>query len=407
MERDVRVRKKVNRHMCAMQGGVVGCTGVIAAYAVILLQWKAFSATEIGIATALSSVAGIFLQPLVAAFSNRHPGLSLKTIMAGLEAIGLAAAVVLYFVSTPLVLVMALFIVSFVITASLNTFIGAFAMEFENRGMPVNFGIARGIGSICYALIGFGMGQLVEWLGPQSILPAYVVVMLATIVFTTRHITPEKAIPAPKQNQEEAPQARRVKTGELLRGRPELLLFFLALFCISYNHTALDSYQVNVIQELGGSTANYGTMMMIMGLCEIPSLFLCNRLMRRFGCGNMITLAMAVFLAKDIMLLAAGNVTLVYVAQICNLSTVGMYMPAMVYLINELVGAESNVSAQAFFVGIGTGLGRVLGNLAGGALIDAGGTHAMLIANIGVIAIGIVLMRGFLAGIHRKGLAIR
>ena len=39
MEREVRVRKKVNRHMCAMQGGVVGCTGVIAAYAVVLLQW--------------------------------------------------------------------------------------------------------------------------------------------------------------------------------------------------------------------------------------------------------------------------------------------------------------------------------------------------------------------------------
>ena len=403
-----KVQRKVNRHLYAMQGTTVGYTGVIAAYAVVLLQSKHLNATEIGIAIALCSAFGIFLQPLVAAFSNRHRNVSLKTIMAFLDLISLVGAAALYFATSPLVLVIVIFVVTSSISTSMLTFIGAYAMEFENRGMRVNFGISRGIGSLAYALIGFVMGQIVDLYGPKTILPAFAIILILATIMTARHITPEQAMPTPVSEDiiEDKPSVK-VKARDLIKGKPCMILLFLALFCISYNHTALDSYQVNIVQELNGSTGNYGTVMMIMGLCEIPSLFLCNRLMRRFGCGNMITAAMIAFLIKDVLLITAQDVSTIYVAQICNLSTVGMYMPAMVYFINELVDPGSNVSAQAFFVGVGTGLGRVLGNVAGGALIDAGGTFAMLISNIAVIAVGLLLMRSSLAVMHKKGIMIR
>lgn len=402
-----KMRKKVNRHLYAMQGSFVGSTGILMGYSVVLLQSKNLNPTEIGVAMALSTAFAIFLQPLVAAFSNRHRNVSLKTVMAFLNLVGLIGAAGLYFITSQMALVTLCYVVIAAICNSMLTLIGAYAMEFENRGMKVNFGISRGVGSLAFAIVGFIAGQIIENFGARWILPMYGAIMVVVIWTTARHITPKEAMPTPAQGDVIETASVKIKARELVRGKPYMVLFFLALFCISYNHTMLDSYQVNVIQSVNGSTSNYGTMMLIMALCEMPSLFLCNRLMKRFGCGAMITGAMIMFLAKDVLLILAQDVTLIYIAQACNLGTVGMYMPAMVYMTNELVEPEYNVSAQAFFAGVGAGLGKVAANMSGGVLIDMGGVHAMLAATIGTILVGLVLMRRSMWAMRKKGLAIR
>ena len=147
-----KVQRKVNRHLYAMQGTTVGYTGVIAAYAVVLLQSKHLNATEIGIAIALCSAFGIFLQPLVAAFSNRHRNVSLKTIMAFLDLISLVGAAALYFATSPLVLVIVIFVVTSSISTSMLTFIGAYAMEFagEFRYFQGNWLIGIRVNRVCH-----------------------------------------------------------------------------------------------------------------------------------------------------------------------------------------------------------------------------------------------------------------
>lgn len=82
-------------------------------------------------------------------------------------------------------------------------------------------------------------------------------------------------------------------------------------------------------------------------------------------------------------------------------------MPAMVYFTNELVDAESNVSAQTLIAGVASGIGRVIGNMVGGTLIDVGGTQLMLLVTVAVMAVGILLMFTTMGMLHKRGMHIR
>lgn len=407
MEADKRMQKKVNTQFCFMQGGYVGANAVLFGYAVVLLQSKNLTATEAGLALALCSIASIFIQPIVAAISNKFRGIPLNHLMGYTGIVVLIGSVGLYFLDSPITAVMLVFIITSAIAMGSMTFIGAFAMQFENRGMEVNYGIARGVGSICYALLGFATGFLVDEFGAGMIMPFYCVFVVGVIIIDFAHITPEKAMPVPQIYEEKKKEGPKKRALDLIKGKPYMVVFFLAILCINVNHMVLDSYQVSIIQELGGSTSNYGTVMLIMALCELPSLFLFKRLAKRFGCGKMLIAGMVAFALKDIALFLSPTVELVYICQVFNVCTVGVYMPAMVYFTNELVDAESNVSAQTLIAGVASGIGRVIGNMVGGTLIDVGGTQLMLLVTVAVMAVGILLMFTTMGMLHKRGMHIR
>ena len=406
---DQKMQKKVNTQFCFMQGSYVGGNAVLFGYAVVLLQSKSLTATEAGLALALCSVASIFIQPAVAAISNRFRRIPLNHLMGYISIIVLLGSIALYFIDAPMLAVMIVFILTASIEMSVMTFIGAFAMQFENRGMGINYGASRAVGSICYALLGFAMGWLVDEFGAGAILPVYCALVVVIILVGFLHITPDKAMPLPRPEEWETKKAEEPKRKaiDLIRGKPFMILYFLAILCINVNHMVLDSYQVSIVQEQGGSTGNYGTVMLIMAFCELPSLFLFKRLARRFGCGKLLIAGMLAFALKDVALFLSPSVEWVYISQVFNLCTVGVYMPAMVYFTNELVDAESNVSAQTLIVGVAGGIGKVVGNFMGGALIDMGGTRLMLVGTFLIMVAGVGLMLATMGALRRHGIQAR
>ncbi len=68
-------------------------------------------------------------------------------------------------------------------------------------------------------------------------------------------------------------------------------------------------------------------------------------------------------------------------------------MPAAVYYSNLIAPKDSAVQAQALFGGVAMGVGRIIGNLLGGVIIDGAGLKAMLIFSAAFVFFGLILMQ--------------
>lgn len=381
--------RKVNISYAVLQTFYIASNSVLFGFAVVLLQSRGFSNTQIGIALAVSSVLQVFFQPALAAFMERMRRLSLNAAIAAVMLLTLVLCFVLFVTRSPLVLVFVIFVLAGAFAVLPQAMIGALAMEFENSGTPILYGVARGCGSLGYAVMGYFMGRVIERFGAGSILIVYMVMLATTILLTLLHpkVPREQRAVAAKEKEEP------VRISAVLRQNRTLLCFFIAVIAICYNHGLLDSYQVSIVQAVGGSTADYGTVMFVMALSELPVMFLYNGIKKKISVATLMSIAYIAFIAKVGILLLAEDVEAVIAAQLCNAFTLGLYLPSIVYFTNMITNRRETVVAQSLIGGTAFGVGRVAGNLMGGSLLDIGGVGAMLVSCIVVAAAGFILMR--------------
>ena len=111
-----------------------------------------FSNTQIGIIAATAGIMSALLQPVLAGYADRPDSPSLKKIIQILYVIQLLLGIGLFF-SRTLILTGLLYGISIALLQLMTPFINALGMESINQGQKLNFGLARGMGSVAYAVI--------------------------------------------------------------------------------------------------------------------------------------------------------------------------------------------------------------------------------------------------------------
>ena len=111
-----------------------------------------FSNTQIGIIAAAAGIISALLQPVLASYADRPDSPSLKKLIQIFYMIQLLLGVGLFF-SRSLILTGLLYGISIALLQLLTPFINALGMESINQGQQLNFGLARGMGSVAYAII--------------------------------------------------------------------------------------------------------------------------------------------------------------------------------------------------------------------------------------------------------------
>ena len=126
----------------------------------------------------IAAVAGIMsalLQPVLAGYADRPDSPSLKKIIQILYVIQLLLGIGLFF-SRTLILTGLLYGISIALLQLMTPFINALGMESINQGQKLNFGLARGMGSVAYAVICYVLGIITVKAGVLSI-PASVTII--------------------------------------------------------------------------------------------------------------------------------------------------------------------------------------------------------------------------------------
>ncbi len=391
LNREITLTQKVNLQFAAIQSSFWISFLPLGGFAAALLQSKNFTDTEIGIILAMQSIAAIIAQPVISAFAGKHPRIPLKKIVMAMMIAGAAVSSLLYFMPHLFVPAILIFSVIGMTQMSAPAFVNAIAMQITHSGIKVNYGVARGIGSISFALAGVVLGKLVDLSSINVIIPFGVIAGLLVCVSLSRIYSPPST---------EAPAADMAKPGEMprtslwafLRRNKIYTGFCIASVFVFACHASISTYLPNIMDSLGGTITDQGITRSIAAAFELPIMFVYSILSRRISSHKLLTFSALSFFLKAVATMFAPSVAILFLVQAFQMPAFGLYTPSAVHFSDHSVSDADRIRAQAISMVASFGIGNVIGNLLSGAIIDIWGLKIMLSVSSVLGLIGFLIM---------------
>lgn len=380
---------KLNLNLAMIQGFYWMAYCCSSSFASVFLLSKDFDNREVGVVLALANVFAVFLQPVVAAYADRSKKVTLKQILCIAAFATTCFSGVLLFIPNVFGLIAILFILIVTGIFVIQPLISALAFEFINRGISVNFGVTRGIGSLSFALFSFALGALIEKKGPGVIpLVSFLLIgglFLGVVIITDSRkmkttssiINQETSIKEDKRKKEEVTKDSGFFS--FIKTYRKFLGYLLGILFLFAYHTMFNNYLVHVVTRAGGTSLQMGTTIFIAAIWELPVMGLFGWVLKKTGIRSILYCSAAAFFIKALSGLFAVNMGLLYANQILQMFAFALIIPASVYYVNIIMKEKDRVKGQAYTTTAMTA-GGVIGNLLGGTLLDISGVFSMLIA---------------------------
>ena len=342
--------------------------GLMFSFASVYLLDRGFSNSQIGVilgaAYALSAVA----QPLVAALFNRS-GVRLSTGMACFYAV--AAALTVLVLALPLqggalaVLIVCIFMLQSTMQPSLNSMHRGYAL----RGVEVNFGFARGMGSAAYSVMCALVGRILYRFSPRMLPALYLATMLLMIVCLLAFRAPSFTAGVP--------EGEKRSREPLLRRYPRFALLLLGVSLLSTVHIFIDNFMLQIVRNVGGGSAQQGVVIAIAAMTELPAMVLYGRLSRRMGGGRVLCMAAWVWVVKDVLTALATSPAMLCAISLLQFASYAFYVPAVVEYVSDTLPRQDFLAGQAL-VGTAFTLGSLAATFIGGWMLDLLGVRGAL-----------------------------
>lgn len=371
----------------------------INSFAAVYLQAKHFENTQIGFILSFAAILSLLLQPLVASFADKSKKITLRYMMLMLMFMVLGLALLLYFLPDSFLLITVIYILINAVEYTINPLFNSLAMEYMNQDVPMNYGLARGTGSIAFAVMSFYLGLLVDKFGADVILPVflicYVFVILSTFLF-------KEDLPSFLKEQKDLLGLAVQEEGNEKKEASGLLSFFLdhklymVMLCgvamIFYSHVLINTYLINIMENVGGGSSDMGISLSIAAALELPTMALFIYIVRKINGSLLIKISAFFFFIKTLLTLLAPNVAMVHFSMSLQLIAFALFTPASIYYVNDLIEKENRVKGQSMLGVANIGIAGTLANLTGGRLLDTYGVFSMLLIGTVVTAVGFLLI---------------
>ena len=388
--------------------------GVVGSFASAFLLAKGCTNAEIGIILAVGNILAVFLQPLIADFADRSKRLSLMGITQLSTALLMVLTVMQFAIRGKSAALWLVYILIMAWMTTLQPLINSLAFKLEETGTHINFGACRSVGSLAYALLCGIMGTLVETKG-VDVLPLsgeiVLLMLLISLVAVKKQFgrmmsetdeTPGapagfiRENPSGQENdEEEINLARFVKRNKLF------VVLNLAVVGVFFNNAILNNFMLQIVEGVGGTSEDMGRIFSVMAFLEIPALFFFDKIRRRFSCQFILKFAAISFTLKILMIYLAKSVAMIYVAHLLQTFSFGLFLPAMVSFIGEVMAKGEAVKGQALYTVMVT-VSSMLASVLGGIMLDLWGPGFMLLVSTVITACGAVVVCAIVGRIHKK-----
>ena len=144
---------RMNAHYALIQGLFWGGYATIWAFLTVLLLYRGFSNSQIGVVSFLALTPPIVVQPGLAALADRDGRFTSRRLGLALVCLAATAAGVMWAWGANRLLTAVLYVLIGVCLTATQPFFSSMAMEWQMAGADLNFGLGRGIGSACYAAL--------------------------------------------------------------------------------------------------------------------------------------------------------------------------------------------------------------------------------------------------------------
>lgn len=352
-------------------------------YAAVFLQYKGLTNTQIGFVTGIGSVATIFLSPFITSLISKRKEITIRKVFNFVFILLSFFFLIMMFVDLPLILLMLLYIsvLSFFVTTT--PLLSMIAMNYTMMNREINFGLARGIGSVSYAFIALMMGSLIRRFDAMIIGILYIFCSVMFIVLLHSF-----------DNFEIEHQGKEEKTSLMMIVKKYKIFFFI-LLGYSFNFAAassLSTYLINIIKKLGGNTTLYGISLFIMAASEMPAMALTTKLMKRYNTMNLIIFSGICYLFRNILICIGPNIFFVFLGMAFQSVTYGLLTSLLAYYVLDVCVEKDQLMGQTLIGIMTSGIGSTLGNISGGIIQDTFGIDSMLVVVCFLTIIGTCIM---------------
>ena len=368
--------------------------GVTGAYSVVQgFFWMSFAAvmgfssvyllgcgltsSQVGLVLAVSGIGAFIIQPVLAGYADQPRALSLKWIVLILCGLAFLMSVLLFAVYQKSALLTGVFYgCCAVFLQLLMPFINSLGTEVISQGIRLNWGLARGIGSVAYAMLSYVMGILTARAGiiavPTGLRAGYGLLTAGVWVYPFGR----KREGEGQQETEKETPGRALSPVAFLRKYPRFAAVLGGTVLLYASHVLLNNFLYQIIQSKGGGSPDVGFVMSLCAWVELPPMFLFSYMLKKAGSDVWYRLC-GVFMAVKAVASLLASMSVYYLVQVLQLAGWGLIAIAPVYYVNQVIGAEDAIKGQAY-MGMSYTVATVLASLAGGWLIDVAGVSVML-----------------------------
>lgn len=370
-------------------------------FASVFLLSKHFRNSQIGIVFAVANILSVLLQPAVAAFADTARKISMKDLILILVGTAGALAAARCFLSEYFIVLSLVFILELTILLTLQPLVNSLGMQLINTGIGVNFGLARGMGSMTYAVFSVLLGVLVENLGTDSLpvvsVGLYIALGAAVYTFTKKQSPHTEGDAILSESIGVTDKTEIDDTNHLFSffiHNKKFVALMAAVSLTFCSHSMINNYFIQITENVGGTAKDMGIATGIAAAIELPAMVLFGFWVKKIRCSSILKLSLFFFMVKAALTMLATNVWMLYAAQMFQFSSYALFIPASVYYVNEIIKKDDMAKGQAFMTSAIT-LGGVAASLLGGWLLDGSGAGRMLFVGLIAAALGFII--GFCA----------
>ena len=367
-----------------LQVVVWGSCAVILPYAPSLFRAFDFSDAGYSLMFGIACVAAVAVQMWFAELVTRLRRLTHQRMLMILgAAMFLLCAAMLIFRDERYVAVLSLSALA-ILVQTLQALVNSLGVAGMNSGMHINFGIARGIGSLGYALFAYLIGAAISRTGVFAVPKAYALVSLSLIVLAATF--PKTTVMQPADKKTEA------KGGSLalLRNRRFALLIAAATLLFTSNNM-LVNYLYQIIIDRGGNEANQGTASAIAAIMELPIMFLFANLIKWRDSAFWLKLSGIFISLKALLCLLSGSVAGIYAAQLMQMLGYAVLSVGTVYYIRSIMPPGQVTRSQSIFAATQV-MGSVLVFATGGFVLAKFSVQALIGISLACGVLGAALL---------------
>lgn len=363
----------------------------ISAFLVVFLTQVGYTETEIGLLISVINFASMIGQPVLGVAVDKSR--SYKKILMATVATGIAVQLLIPVAAEKKFFITLLFVVYGLSFRSVSPIIDSWTLAAAKKKPDINYGMARGIGSLGSSVAAVVVGRIVDLLGINSIF--YVFAALAACSILVAFLLGEDAA----AYQAKATEKQTVPWTEWLRQYRSYWALEACVFLtfVAYWPTTSTYFSVLML-ECGGTAQNVGWAQAIMSLSEVPVLMISQKLIRKFGDKQLIVfgfwmLCLRIFVNIP---MCVSPMLLTWAPVLQGVSF-GILFPACLHYINRAMPDGTRTMAITINSVIMMSASAIIGNSAAGVL--AGGFGVASIYRVGSViamAAAILVTAGYL-----------
>lgn len=371
---------------------------MVATFASAFLLGRGYSNSEIGVILAVGNVVAVIIQPGIGTFADRSKRFSVPQITAVMAFIILTCMMLCIILDEKSIVLSVIFILLVALHMTLQPLFNSIPAKFDQFGVHVNFGVARGMGSLAFSCLVVVLGRILEK-ADISILPMTGMVFTVALIFcllsAERHSKKARKVYGDKATENKCeisvPDEKAMGFAAFIGNNKVFFIMNIGVIALYFHNVVLNNYMLQIVTNVGGGSGDMGVILAVMALCEVPVMFCFDRLRKRFTCQFMLKVSAVFFVVRIIVCYLANSVTMVLISQLFEILSFGLFLPAMVRFIDEAIRKREVVKGQSLYTTM-VSVSTVLASLLGGVILDLyGAKMLLLLSTVATIAGAVVV----------------